>query len=149
MQKKPSPSELRAQKAEAAKARETARQEANKMRLWDTAEQIHSMIRMAQVRIDCEFGLFALDDNHDEVSRDGQMPKFGLKIEDGKGSARKLFPDSEDWEFDFIDELIRDVQNEVKQKLAEQEAKDAALRVLTAEQRAALGYSFWRDPKAK
>jgi hypothetical protein len=55
-----------------------------------------------------------------------------------------LHVDSDDWEFEFVEESLDDMENQVRLKNIEEEKRQAVLATLSDEQRKLLGFPNWK-----
>ena len=140
------------------KVRETdAKRDANRLRLYRLLEQVAIMNRNGVTEVDASF-VPQVDVNFlfDSVARPnttGVRVTYIRRNQESRTGAMNtdtisdLHVDTEDWMFEDIQEQLLFAAQAHERFLAEQAAKDAAIRKLSPEDRKTLGFGNWKDPQ--
>ena len=136
---------------------EAQRRERNKVLLFDLMTRISLMADFVPGVNDPEFDA-QLGKTVDDAERDRSvLPGFSVNLqclkdsEDLTGVWRdvSLRIDSEDWEFESVNEWLDRLQERANKEKCRLEERDAELRKLSPNAREILGFGNWRDPWTK
>lgn len=136
---------------------EAERQEKNKVRIFDLMTRI-SLMDIANVPgVQSPTFCGALTKNIlDERDPTALKPGFSIRLlcyADREATTGKYHDciyriDSEEWEFEVLEDYLEQLQWRADEEKRKQEERNAELRMLSPKQREVLGFAYWRDPQA-